>query len=1151
MSINPGDFKVSIIPTDPDIDFLECVIGESLDVEIDFSNDSFTDPLYNINVTLSLPNGLSYVSASILESSNIIDNSFNNVVTFINIKDLYEREQNFKFKVTLKSDSFYRGTNLPVSFNAIIAGISVKASCDTMPRGSFDIGNVSIDATSSIALNTFRFSGRFTGPAAYLKGAGIVPGDNIDATQIFNVSLNLTNNSRTTSNVSLLLSLANGIRYIGVWSTSGTNAANFLNPVISEVSQTQDHVQISFNNKTLSVGSKTTLTFQIAIWDKYTVNGIENSGDTILYGDILSTSFSLQGNGSSYTEQYSLSPLEINIIKDADSDLTDVDVINEFKLTYQTSEYLSVNNVILTDILPDGMSFINDSTLTPTNVILNPDGTTNVLWDLGSLPTNSSSSIVIHTKTNSTYSSTNFVYSTDTLINTLNLKCNKDINGAFINAFAYKKLTIVSPLLTKEVIGYYYEDMSEKPFNVATIGDYVGFKITYDARNVAAKQKDVIFYDYPPLNILMTTVPSNIVVTGDFPAGAVPLITANNGVIMNLGNLNGKIHFTIATPLQVTSGTEDSDIYNLAKIQLKNSTLQSTSVRDNALVSFGEPHIHITNSISSNSCISNGKSLTYSIDIKNYSDEEVNYVTDGFNLVLTSTLPSIYNITSTPTVTGSGTFSQIQVINNVLTLNVTKLPPNANLLITAPLTVSTPPIMSQNYNLPSVITPGTSQQRTTSYHYLHGDYPLDDETVLAACNAEISKSYIQPVNKLGDYYKSTISITIPKGILCYNNKIKDSTLTTDTSYIANVKLNGTTIPYSLSTNNIQIVLPSTLDTTAEAVNYYLEYDNRVMSANPVNYEDSRVIQCSLDWSNTLTYPEVYSKSASAPFTIFTPGINVTKYQSNITQGTAYDIDPIYAIDYDNIKYKLTLSNVGKAPAYNVVVVDTIPSALQYNSCTGGVSSFNSLTSVLTVTVPFISTDSSQDIIIDTMVANDASDTVATNTAFLQYKANTNLPNFYGNSTSNIVNLIKDNLSIIKYQRNVTAGDSFTTSEIRCIKDQSIQYKVTIKNTSNNSLSDISVTDTFPAQFNFISFEAFTLGTLTVNNKVVTCNVSSLPANATLEFIYTIKLSNDTFARSSSKSTINYKFLGGLNIFTKDSNRVYIVCSTLGRGYMIY
>lgn len=1151
MSINPGDFKVSIMPTNPDIDFLECVLGESLEVEIDFSNDSFTDPLYNLDVTLSLPDGISYVSASILESSNITDNSFNTVVTFINIKDLYPNEQNFKFKVTLKSNPFYGGINTLIAFNSMISGISIKASCDTMPRGSFDIGNILVNSTSSISLKVLRFSGIFNAPSSYLKGAGVVPGDNIDATQIFNVSLNLTNNSRTTSNVSLLLSLANGIRYIGVWSTSGTNAANFLNPVISEVSQTQDHVQISFNNKTLSVGSKTTLTFQIAIWDKYTVNGIENSGNTILYGDILSTDISIQGNSSSYTDQYSLSPLEINIVKDADSDLTDVDVINEFTLTYQTSEYLAIDNVILTDILPDGMSFINDSTLTPTNIILNPDGTTNVLWDLGSLPTKYSSSIVIHAKTNQTYTNKNFVYSTDIFTNTLNLQCNKAITGALLNAFAFKKLTIVSPLLTKEVTGYYYEDMSEKPFNVATIGDYVGFKITYDARNVAAKQKDVIFYDYPPLNILMTTIPSNIVVTGDFPAGAVPLITANNGVIMNLGNLNGKIHFTIATPLQVTGGTEESGLYNLAKIQLKNTTLQSTSVRDNALISFGEPHLHVTNTISDSSCISNGKVLTYSINLQNYSDEEINYVTDGFNLVLTATIPSIYNITSTPSVTGSGTYLPIKVISNVLTLNVTKLSPNANLLITAPLTVSTPPIMSQNYNLPSAITHGTSQQRTTSYHYLHKDYPLNDETVLAACNAEISKSYIQPVNKLGDYYKSTISITIPKGILCFNNIIKDSTLTTDTSYLTNVKLNGSPVPYSLSTNNIQVVLPTTLDTTDAAVHYYLEYDNRVMAATPVNYEDTRIIQGSLDWSNTLTYPEVYSKVASAPFTIFTPGINVTKYQSNVTKGTTYDLDPIYGVDYDNIKYKLTLLNVGKAPAYNIVLVDTIPKTLNYNNCTGGVSSFNSLTSVLTVTVPFISTDSSQDIIIDTMVANDASDTVATNTAFLQYKANTNLPNFYGNATSNVVNLIKDNLSIIKYQRNVTAGDSFSTSEIRCIKDQSIQYKVTIKNTSNNSLSNISITDTFPAQFNFISFETFTLGTLTVNNKVVTCNVTSLPANATLEFIYTIKLSNDTFARSSSKVTINYKFLGGLNIFTKDSNRVYVICSTLGRGYMIY
>lgn len=1152
MSLQSGDLKLSFIPNNVKTNQLECVLGKTCTFKINLGNSSLTDPIYNLGVTLTLPNGATFVSSSIQPNTNIINNSFKNIISFVNITDLYPNQLNYTLDFTIEINETFRNTGQQVAYGSVLNGFTISAVGDSKPRGMYDQNNIQITSTTETFTTVLRYSAKISGPIKHLKGAGNIPGPNTsDATSIFTISIELINSTRDSSNISFNLNLANGLRYIGTWECTGTDSLNFLNPIVYSVTESQDYVQIAINNETLSQGSDTIITFQVAIWDNLTYLGVENSGSLIINGQELINSITVTGNSTSFYWEYDIEALDLNLIETCSIQVTDVNVINEYTFYYEVTAYTSLYNVLLTYIIPDGMSYnLGSSSIQYTSFTINSDGTTTIQWNLGLLNASYSSSITLSTTTNSTYSTGNYVYSTDNLTDSLTIAAVDPITQNNISLNTYISLYVEAPSITTNVLGYFYSDLTQKTIDVAAVQDYVEFIIIYDATNLVAKQKNITLFDYPPLNI-STANAVNINTTGDFPEGATYTLMPDNGASVQLGNLDGGTYLTISFYLPVTAEINNGMIYNLAKCSFINTNNIASSLRDNSIVYYGNPYLTVNNTISPSNCVSLNNEFFLEVVLNNLNVQQPTYTADAFNLQYTTTIPAAYTLIGTPVVTGTGQYGTLTVNNNILSLTVSELSPSDTITIQSNLQVSTLPIMGNEYPIVSSLTNGTSQASTTSYAYTDNYYPLSDTSPLTGCIPSITKVYNPSTVKLGDDYTITITVIFPKGCIAYNSKILDLLTSTDSSNITNVTLNGITSTYSISNNNIVVELNDILDTTSNSIEYILKYSNKTLTANASDYEDTLSTNSKVEWSNSLTSPESHSNSASADLNIVVPGIAILKKQQNITTQSVYDSNPLVCSGNDLINYKLDISNIGKSMAYNVIVTDTIPKSLRFKSVNIPTSTFNYSNKLLTVNLGSINPLENKELIIEAQVLDDNHILVASNNASASFKANSTLPNNYGEETSNSTIIYNNSISIKKLQRNLTNNEAFTSGDVRCFSGQSVQYQLIITNPYNIPLTNVMISDTFPNMLQFVSFNPFSFGTFTVTNNIVHVLIPSIAANTTINYIYTVKLNSDVLRRDSSNAIIIYNLANSLNSFTRKSNTTYLFSTGLGRGFEIH
>ena len=1144
MAIQPGDFVLMMTPSSGNL--FECVLGYEMSFDISFFNLSNTDPLYNLSVNLSVPDGFTFVSASMPEETNTFDENFKNIVDFINIKDLYPREAGFKLTVTIKADNNYRVDGSEVAFDTIIPGISVSARCDTKPRGSFNPENEVITGSATKSASVLRFKLYIEYPGEHLKGAGASGSSTSSATEPFPIEFQITNNTREESSIELRSILGNGIRYLGDWTSSGPDAPNFLNPEIEipGVGLGSDNVNISLSNIDLSAGSTNKATFNAAIFEKLTLNGEENSGVTINQNDVLSSNAYISGNDVFYSEDFDMAALELELTKSADSSTTDVLENTEFSINYKLSEYSSASDFVITDVLPDGLQFVNNSSnVTPESVTVNPDGTTNIVWNLNSLVPSSDGLISFQSLTSETYIDGTNIAATDKFTNSASFSAVNNRNLS-LSGSAQASLFIVFPTLEKEIIGYFDKDLNLKSVNSATTGDFVRFKITYDASNISAVQRNTKLYDYPPYEMLVTTPPSNVVFTGDLPDGLSFEAVPDNGILLDIGDLPGNSSFTVEFSLAVNNEVSDSFVDNLAKINIRNTLDFSTSIRDLLPVTFAIPNLQITSDVDEVECLSLGDTFTFNISLSNISASDFN--ADAFNLTLTSTLPSIYTINGPIVVSGTGVYGEATVTNNVLTLPVTTLPSDTNVFVSIPVEIDESPIMGMPYNIISSTTNGTSQQDPNSYKYTYNKYPLNTTLNMKGCVPTIEKTYIEKIAKLGDYYETIINVTIPQGITAYKSSINDYFFTPSDEFLTNVTLNDIPVSYTLEGTNIRVELPKVLDTSEEALSYTLSYDNRIMSTpehgNYSNSYKASVVSTDSEDSNN------YTSSSSSKFTIITPIIDLVKLQKNINNSDVFDVNPIIGESRDSIQYKLIVKNTGFAPAYSILVEDEFDSSLRFISANReGTFSNNTYSTV----IPVLEVDESIDIIIDLVILDASEPIIATNAVIANYKANDNFEAYFDSSLSNITTLLSQNVTIDKQQKNLTLGGDFTKNQIKCTEGNLIKYKAIITNTSDFSLKNISTTDIFPSQFEFVSFDDFPIGRLSVENNLVTATIDSIPANSAIEYTYTVSLPDVDFSRSSSIASVSFSYSESSNSYNRYSNRVYIFTTGLGKGFKVY
>ena len=568
----------------------------------------------------------------------------------------------------------------PVPINVPISSIDMISTVDTLPRGEDDPGN---EVRTNLNDSTFlpiRYNLTKSAIGKIVKGAGtLIPPVSEDFP--FEYTLVVENNATASSTVTLIDNLPNGVRYLGNLNVSGPDSVLLSAPTVILPSVSQDFTTLDWGSVTLSANSVNTITFDAAIWNRYTENGVENSGDIITHMTPLENVAEIDGVAGAVEATSITNAMDATITKSATPLLTDVGGILNYTLNYAINQYYDVNDFTIIDVTADGQTFNNDASVAPASFIENPDGTTTIEWQLGDLSASTTGTITFSTTVDATYFDGDPVSSNDMIDNSVTSDGTNATLGTQTPDSSESSTEIQGPSIEKVVNGYYYNDGTPKSYSVASPGDLVEFTITFDSLGLTADQMGVTVDEYAPLNMgpLVDTIP--VTYGGTLGTSFSPVTVSPNGLRWTLGDLPGGNLWTATFRVPVENTVFVGSRNNLAKLSLTNSGELASSDRDQVEVNFGEPEITFEKTVDdTTNPVRPGEVYTYSITVSNPQNVD-GTVTDAFNMQLTDVIPTGMTYTGTSSVTGSGTADPPVFVGQDVSMLITQLAPDETITL--------------------------------------------------------------------------------------------------------------------------------------------------------------------------------------------------------------------------------------------------------------------------------------------------------------------------------------------------------------------------------------------------------------------------------------------------------------------------------------
>lgn len=933
MAIQPSEFLSTLSPSQ-----LAVVLGMTGDMTLSFSNTSTLDAGYNLSAQVTLPDGVSYDSSTIAPTSIEDGSSGTIILKWTNIKDLSPQELGYSIGLTLMSDDTFRETGDPVPFDTVISGIQMISTVDTLPRGNDDAGNEIRTNTDDSTFLPLRYNLTKSAPSKAVKGASdFVSPD--PANFPFQYTLTIENNSRSSSNITLIDDLPNGIRYLNNLSVAGPDSIALSSPTIILPSVSQDFTTLDWGTVTLSADSVNTITFDAAIWDRYTVNGVENSGDIITHMTPLENTAELDGLSGHTAATTTTNAMDATIRKSVSPAFTDVGQILNYTLTYAISQYYDIDDFTIVDITADGQTYNNDASVTPFSFVENPDGTTRIEWQLGNLTASTTGTITFTTTVDATYFDGAPVASNDVIGNTAN---SNGINAALLTNVpdsSSSSSEIAQPTINKVVNGYYYKDGTAKTYDVASPDDLIDFTITFDSTGLTADQLNVKIDEYAPLNMgpLVDTLP--VTYGGTLGTSFTPVTITPNGLRWNLGNLDGGNLWTATFRIPVDDTVVVGSKNNLAKLSFNNSSGLAYSNRDQVSINFGEPEIEFEKAVSPlTNPVRPGETYTYSITISNL--QNINgTVTDAFNMALTDVIPTGMTYTGTSSVTGTGSHDAPVFSGQDVSMLITQLAPNQaltlNYEVIVDIGVPSGAVLTNN-----AILQQPYSQADNSFQY-PGD-PFMSSVTKDVVEVTIDKTADITEGLVGDDINYTLKVTIPADTTVYTPQITD-VLPTEQTFTAGSATREVVpgAPVSVTpggSGQTLIFTNSDITPTGSDVVIVYKFVARITSGlHSGTFTQVQTNNTDVQWAIESAGPLIRTDTDTYDITVKTPNLEVIKEQRNFTQGGAYTTNDISVEALDIIHYKLTITSNGASPAYAISLNDILSDGVSYEGIISGPS----------------------------------------------------------------------------------------------------------------------------------------------------------------------------------------------------------------------
>ncbi|MBE7149444.1 DUF11 domain-containing protein [Bacillus mycoides] len=777
---------------------------------------------------------------------------------------------------------------------------------------------------------------------------------------------------------------------------------------------------IGFSIPNIASGQSTTITFQVSVTNLPVVNPTPNTAN-IVYDFIFNPDFApIQKSTTSNTTFVQINDADIVSLKTVDLTSVTIGDILTYTTTLTNTGNTDATAVVFTDNIPDGTTFIDGSVLVNNIPQLNANPSTGILVgtiapDI-SIPVTFSATVVALPASGriQNQSTSRYTINGEEQISTSNITFTEVISA---NVIATK----ITPI-------QYADLQTIIPYTISIIN------------NGNIQVENIIITDITPANT--SFIENSVIVNGNARPNDNPL----SGIPID--NIPPNTTATILFQVRVISIPQTNPISNTSTIEYEYTVPDRPPITETIISSAAVTEIHHAN-LDSNKTVdlafaTVGDTLTYTITLNQTGNVSANdviiqdIIPQGTTFIENSvivngeTLPGVNPVSGIPIgtiIVGGNAIASFQV-------TVTSIP--------TPNELNNKAITTFNYivnpnNLPVTNTTTTNTVTTT----------VQNDNVVA----------IKSVNAVHALPSQTLTYTITttnSGIVTIEDLLAIDTVPVDTTFLTgSVTINGINQPNANPENGI------TLGNLAPNESVVITFQVTISSST---------LQTAINNDAFVSYTVTIDPNE--------PPITITKQTNTVTTTL---IDPMINIEKtadksivvtgDIITFTLDVFNHSPIPTISTSILDTIPAGTTFieNSVTINGTPVRNIRPDTGINIGSLSADGVATITFKVLVTSIPSNSTiinsATVTASFQLTPQDPI----------IIFIVNSNIVRIPVQF-ITAAVIKNASVSSAYLNQYFDYTVRITNTSEISLSNISLQDTIPAGLRFIGRSVIVDGT---------------------------------------------------------------------------
>jgi len=960
-----------------------------------------TDKGYNLTITDTLPIGLDFVSASPAPTSIVQQPDGTTTITWDNIADIEVNEELALDVVASLQDSLTPAD----AFDNLIS-----AAVNTIPDNSGTWISDSNQLQTSPQIIDIEANSLQSTADEQAPGAGeydiIAPGRGPGADWPYQYSISVQNNNvESTDNVIATSLLPPGVAYLGNVNISPNPNASATTPTIDL--KPDGSLELVWNLGTLTVAQHNDpviITFSAAIPYRYRtgddIDAISGpyagpmSGAIIPEDTVMVVNYEANGlyNGAPSSDGTQSTPGDdlpdhvtadhLTVSKAASPKSVGIGSTVTFDIDYYVSEYYTMTEVVLTDILPDGLSYVeNSASQAPDQVSLDTPGTgqTTITWNIPSSNTTpgSNGTITFDAVVDGTYEAAPFagepVVSGDSLTNQVTISddwqdaIDPDRFGTVIPDSSSDTVHTRMPTFGKDVWDQESDTWTGRAAGFT--GDTMRFRLTYSgAADVDAKA--IIIRDFLPRGMVFVTNSDTYNVNGTFSDG--PGCTSAPQ-LPTLGTLNGlqylewrlcNVAQTSSWQVELEATVQDIPdiqpgwiVANFGKLSGQNTHGDAYSLRDIANVDYLAPRLVLSKDATPATDLVANDVVNYTITVTNVG-EATAYNLEVMDILPTNLLVPTTGGSGTPVPSTYSTVSGDPAGGNGGTLgwsNVSTLAPGDSQTFAYAASIPAGlPAGTQLTNVASVAYNSRSdnaghQWPTTSDQ---NDDNSDDMTIYMR-GVSLSKEASPTTATIGDNVHWIITGVVPASVIAYWPVLEENNLPDGFDYVP-----GSTIVTGVALDNANHVLNpldnddkdlrwflQTIDNSASATDYEftVEFDTLITGVQGTDttteyYLDQRYL---LGADNDAFIGWYKSSGGYNDQGYAFDGFNTNKIDHRSPQA---DFDVLIRQPYlelyksanetlisagDSVTFTLQIANLGNSEAHGIVLTDTLPSDLTF------------------------------------------------------------------------------------------------------------------------------------------------------------------------------------------------------------------------------